>query len=80
MRALLLAATAVASLTTVAPVHASAPNCVTEPEQCYVCYTKPCYPQDYPPFLLEKLHGILDPITPAPGPLCSAILQTCVTP
>ena len=52
-----LAAAAFAPATAVA----SPENCVTHPENCYVCVMYPCYPQDYPPFLIDTVTGLLPP-------------------
>ncbi len=36
-----------------APAQAEAPECVKQP--CYVCVMYPCYPSDWPPFLIDRV-------------------------
>ena len=55
-RVLAAAALAVASLSSFAP--ASAAPC-EYPDHCYECVMYPCYPEDWPPFLLGKVTDLL---------------------
>ena len=55
-RFVVAAALAVSSF---AAVPASAePEC-DEVHPCYECFMSPCYPEDWPPFLLDKVHDLL---------------------
>ena len=58
-RVLAAAAFAIAAATA-APAAASPPDCEEHPEQCYDCVIAPCYPEDWPPFLLDKVNELLD--------------------
>ena len=59
----LLLAGAVVATAALLPGSASAQpeNCVTKPQSCYVCVMYPCYPQDWPPFLIDTIKDQLPP-------------------
>ena len=49
---------AVASFSAFAP--ASAHNdCEEHPHHCYECVMYPCYPEDWPPFLIDRVTDLL---------------------
>lgn len=56
----LLAAAALAAAAafgTGTPASADTRDCDVQP--CYECVMAPCYPEDYPPFLLDKVSEII---------------------
>lgn len=58
-RLALAAVVAAAALLPATAASAEEDNCVTHPENCYECVMYPCYPRDWPPFLLEKVEELL---------------------
>lgn len=50
---LLVAAALAGAAFTATPASA---DCETNPEECYDCVMAPCYPSDWPPFLLDKVN------------------------
>lgn len=61
VRRVLAAASLAAAALAPATAVAGPENCVTHPQNCYECVMYPCYPQDYPPFLLDKVGELLPP-------------------
>ena len=59
-RVLLAAAIGAASLTAFTAAPASAHyDCEEHPHHCYECVMAPCYPEDWPPFLIDKVTELL---------------------
>ena len=39
------------------PAHADHVDCETYPDQCYDCVQAPCHPDEWVPYVLEKVFG-----------------------
>lgn len=58
-RVLAAAAVGAASLSTFATPASAHNDCEEHPHHCYECVMYPCYPEDWPPFLIDKVTELL---------------------